>query len=764
MATVWLADDLRHDRQVALKLLHPELASSLGADRFLREIRIAARLQHPHILTVLDSGAAAGPKGGPELLWYTMPYVEGETLRARLAREGQLPLADALRIARDVAEALDHAHAHGVIHRDIKPENILLSPGHALVADFGIAAALQSPTDDTRLTETGVVLGTPHYMSPEQAAGERALDRRTDVYSLGCVLYEMLAGEPPFTGPTQQAILAKRLSAPTPRVGTVREVPPQVDEAVTRALARAPADRYGTTAELAAALDAPATTGRASRVRWRSRALVAGGLVATLVGAAVALGGRTTQRHDDAGPASAAVLPFVDLSPSKDQEYFSDGLTDELITSLSKIEGLRVAGRTSSFQFKGRNPDVRDVGRRLGVGAVLEGSVRRAGDRLRVNAQLVSAHDGYQLWSESYDRNPEDVFAVQEEIARAIVAALRVRLGAATDSALGARPTKDLDAYDLYLKGRFAWNQRTGASLHQAASWFGQAVARDSGFTRAWAGLADSYLLLPAYTGERQEDAWARARDAARRALAADPALADAHTSMAYGTMLYEWDWAGAEASFRRAIAANPNYPTAHHWYADFLTGRGRLDEALEQMQEARRLEPLSLIINAELAWVYYVMQRPAEAEAQIRQTLQLDPNFSHAYFIQGMILIQQRRPREAVASLEKAVQLGGVANHVSSALGAAYAAAGDSTAARRILGDFERRASREYVSSFSIAVIHTALGERRQAIDWLLRGIRTRDNLLTENFFDPLLDPLRSDPRYPEVLAGMGLSAPLSP
>ena len=281
MATVWLADDLRHDRQVALKLLHSELASSLGADRFLREIRIAARLQHPHILTVLDSGAAAGPKGGPELLWYTMPYVEGETLRSRLAREGQLPLADALRIARDVAEALEHAHAHGVIHRDIKPENILLSPGHALVADFGIAAALQSPTDDTRLTETGVVLGTPHYMSPEQAAGERALDRRTDVYSLGCVLYEMLAGEPPFTGPTQQAILAKRLSAPTPRVGTVREVPPQVDEAVTRALARAPADRYGTTAELAAALDAPATTvallepggglARSSRVDWSRR-------------------------------------------------------------------------------------------------------------------------------------------------------------------------------------------------------------------------------------------------------------------------------------------------------------------------------------------------------------------------------------------------------------------------------------------------------------------------------------------------------------
>ncbi len=763
MATVWLADDLRHDRKVALKLLHPELGSSLGADRFLREIRIAARLQHPHILTVLDSGAAPGPRDGQELLWYTMPYVQGETLRARLTREGQLPLADAVRIALDVAEALDYAHAQDIIHRDIKPENILLSPGHALVADFGIAAALQHPGDDARLTETGVVLGTPYYMSPEQSAGERALDRRTDVYSLGCVIYEMLAGEPPFTGPNHQAIIAKRLSAPTPRVTTVRDVPPQVDQAITRALARAPADRFATAAELAAALEAPAP-GRPAQVAGRRRALLAGGLVATLVGAGVALSGRTMRPPPAAeGPASAAVLPFVDLSPSKDQEYFSDGLTDELITSLSQIEGLRVAGRTSSFQFKGRNPDVRDVGRQLGVGAVLEGSVRRAGNRLRVNAQLVSAHDGYQLWSESYDRDPQDVFAVQEDIARAIVAALRVRLGAATDSALAARPTQDLDAYDLYLKGRYAWNQRTGTALQQAASWFGQAVARDSGFTRAWAGLADSYLLLPAYTGEPQEEAWAQARGAAHRALAADPGLADAHTSMAYGTMLYEWDWAGAEASFRRAIAANPNYPTAHHWYADFLAGRGRLDEALVQMQEARRLEPLSLIINAELAWVYYVMQRPAEAETQIRQAMQLDPNFSHAYFIQGMILIQQRRPREAVASLEKAVALGGFANHVSAAMGAAYAAAGDSTAARRTLEDFERRASREYVSSFSIAVIHTALGERGQAIDWLLRGIRTRDNLLTENFFDPLLDPLRSDPRYPEVLDGMGLEAPVS-
>ena len=766
MATVWLADDLRHDRKVAFKLLHPELASSLGPDRFLREIRIAARLQHPHILTVLDSGTAAHPDGGADLLWYTMPFVEGETLRARLSREGQLPLADALRIARDVAEALDCAHEHGVIHRDIKPDNILLGAGHALVADFGIAGALQDRDGQSRLTETGVVLGTPHYMSPEQAAGDRSLDRRTDIYSLGCVLYEMLAGEPPFTGPTQQAILAKRLSAPVPHIGTVRDVPEQVDLAVTRALARAPADRFATAAELAAALDAAATgaaptmPARATRgPAWTRRLAVAGGLIVALVGVALTVRGRGSAAPASGAPASAAVLPFVDLSPERDQEYFSDGLTDELITSLSQIRGLQVAGRTSSFQFKGQNADVRDVGRRLGVTAVLEGSVRRSGNRLRVSAQLVNASDGYQLWSQSYDRDPSDVFAVQEDIALAIVAALRVRLGSATDSVLASRPTSDLAAYDLFLKGRFAWNQRTSASLTQAASWFGQAVARDSGFVRAWAGLADTYILLPLYTGAPQAESWSRAKDAATRAIAAEPDLADAWTSMAYGTMLYEWDWAAAESLFGRAIAVNPNYPVAHHWYADFLAGRGRLDQSLRHMEQAHRLDPLALITGVELSWIYYLMDRSQEAEAQVRQVLALDPNYAHAFFILGMIQAQQGRPREAVTSLGKALELGGFNGHVAAARAAAYAAAGDRSAAEETLRDFERRATREYMSPFAFAVAYGALGQRSRGIEWLLRGVEQRDNVMSENFFDPLLDPLRLDPRYPEVLALMGLA-----
>jgi serine/threonine-protein kinase len=546
--------------------MRPDLAATLGSARFLQEIRLCARLQHPHILAVLDSGTVGQGDGGTERLWFTMPFVEGESLRARMAREGRLPLADALRIAREVADGLHYAHQHGVIHRDIKPENILLSGSHALVADFGIARALAADEErDDRLTETGTTLGTPHYMSPEQAAGERTLDARSDIYSLGCVLYEMLAGEPPFTGPNPQAILAKRLTGPAPDLGTVREIPPAVDRAVGRALARIPGDRFATAADFAADLEptaqpavAPPPAPRETLRGWPARALA---LAAVL--AIVLLVGRAVLGRDGSSGrpplASAAVLPFVDLSPGKDQEYFSDGLTEELITSLSQVEGLRVAARTSSFQFKGGSADVREVGRRLDVGAVIEGSVRKSGNRMRIAAQLVNASDGYQLWSQAYDRELTDVFTVQEEIARAIVAALRVKLGVAEGAALSAAPTRDVEAYDLYLKGRFAWNQRTAAAMTEAVKYLEQAVARDSGFARAWAALADAYILLVPYAGASRETTWPKARTAAQRALALDSTLAEAHTALAYGTMIYAWDWPAAEACFGRAFAADPD-------------------------------------------------------------------------------------------------------------------------------------------------------------------------------------------------------------
>jgi TolB-like protein/Tfp pilus assembly protein PilF len=762
MAAVYLAHDLKHERPVALKVMRPELAATLGPARFLREIRLCARLQHPHILAVLDSGTVGSTAGGTDLLWFTMPFVEGESLRGRLTREGQLPVADAVRIAREVADGLHHAHQHGVIHRDIKPENILLSGGHALIADFGIARAPGTDGEQhDRLTETGTTLGTPQYMSPEQATGERVLDPRTDIYSLGCVLYEMLAGEPPFTGPNQQAILAKRLTGTAPRPSTVREVPPAIDRTVERALARSPGDRFATAADFAAALDSaaldiPRQAPREAFGRRRAAALaVAAGLTMAVLGGYLAIRG-------DEGPApraSAAVLPFVDLSAERDQEYFSDGLTEELITSLSQIEGLRVAARTSSFQFKDRNADVREVGRSLDVGAVVEGSVRRSGSRLRVAAQLVNAEDGYQLWSQVYDRELTDVFAVQEEIARAIVQALRVELGVARSAALSKAPTRDLEAYDLYLRGRFAWNNRSAAALPQAVRYLQQAVARDSGFARAWAALADAYVLVVPYAGWSREEIWPKAKAAAQQALALDGTLAEAHTSLAYGTMIYDWDWAAAEASFRRAIAADPNYPTAHQWYADFLAGRGRLEESLREMQRAHALDPLSRIIGVELGWVYYQMGLNQEAEAQLRRTLALDPNYPHALLNLGLVFLVTGRYAEAIDTLGRAIDLGGDYDPLNAALVTSHARAGDLGTARRLLGELTARAARGEVGQFGLAIAYTGLGETDSAFAALHRAIDQRDIFLPEVFSDPLLDPLRQDPRFARILERVGLA-----
>ena len=749
MATVFLARDLKHDRPVALKVLHPELAASLGSERFQREIRLAARLQHPHILAVHDSGEDGG------LLWFTMPYVEGESLRDRLTRETQLPVEEALRIAGQAAQALEYAHQHGVIHRDIKPENLLLTRDrNTLVADFGIARGQHE--GDRRLTETGLAIGTPAYMSPEQAAADKAVDARTDVYSLGAVLYELLAGEPPFTGPTAQAIMAKRLSGPVPSLRVVRpDVPAGIDQAVRKALAPIPADRYATMEEFRAALDQPRSGEYAATLRTSRRlaAGIAAALVVTLIAAVYLRIGRHGATLDSL-PNSAAVLPFIDQSPGKDQEYFSDGLTEELTTALARLPGLRVVARSSAFQFKGATIDVRDVGQRLGVGALLEGTVRRSGNRLRVNAQLVSARDGYELWSDSYDRDLADVFQVQEDIARAITTALRIRLAGGTDSALHRRPTGDLEAYDLYLKGRFAWNQRTTATLTQAARYFEQAVARDSGFSRAWAGLADTYVLLPIYGSMPPATAWPTAKGAALRAIALDTSSAEAYTSLAYGTMLYEWDWAASERAFRRALAADSSYPTAHHWYADFLAGRDRLQEALAQMQQAQALDPLSRIIGTELGWICISLHRPDEADSALARVLRLDPNFAQAMFVQGQVRIEQKRYPEAIAAVRRALEVGGFFGHGAATLVAAYARGGDRASAVALLDSLKTRSAHEYVAPFEMAVAYGNLGDLDHAFAELDRGIRERDVLLPENFFEPLLDPLKADPRYGRVAA----------
>jgi TolB-like protein/Tfp pilus assembly protein PilF len=456
-------------------------------------------------------------------------------------------------------------------------------------------------------------------------------------------------------------------------------------------------------------------------------------------------------------PTSIAVLPFVNMSPDGANEYFSDGMTEEIITVLSKVEGLQVAARTSAFAFKGKRESVSEIGRQLRVGTVLEGSVRREGDRLRVTAQLIKVKDGYHLWAESYDRDLRDVFAVQEEIAQAIVGALRVKLNAEA-TAMVVRPTADLAAYDFYLKGRHALNQRTGVSLLRAVDCFEQAIAGDPHFAQAYAGLADAYVLLPGYSVSNSSEAWPKGRAAAARALALDSTLAEAHTTLAYGKFLFDWDWRGAEQGFRRAIALNPGYATAHHWYADYLGGRGNFEGYLEELRSAQALDPLSRQIGMEVGRALWVLRRYDEAVAQFQQVLRVDPDFAGAHLNLGRVYIEQGRLAEAVSEIGKAVKLRGRYPVDVAELARAYAVRGNRAEAQRLLVELKGRSRREYVLPVAFAIVHMALGQDGRAFDWLDRAVAEHDAWLAESIFYPTLDPLRSHPRYGALLQALGL------
>ncbi|MFN8582932.1 MAG: serine/threonine-protein kinase [Gemmatimonadaceae bacterium] len=515
MATVYLAHDLKHERDVALKVLRPEFAESLGRDRFLREIQLAAKLSHPHILPLYDSGDAG------DALFYAMPNVEGHSLRDRLATQRQLPVEEAVRIATEVAGALDHAHRRGVIHRDIKPENIMLQDGHALVADFGIGKALDDAAVDT-LTQHGMSVGTPAYMSPEQAVGD-AVDARSDIYSLGCVLYEMIVGEQPFTGHTVQAVIAKRFVQTPVDVAALREgVPRPVSRAVQKALARLPIDRYDTAALFVAQL---------SEVE-------------------------AVSAKPAAPEKSLAVLPFTNFSSDPENEFFADGVTEEILNALATIPDLRVAGRASSFSFKGKSMDLHAVGEALNVRTILEGSIRHSGQRVRITAQLSNATDGFRMWAERYDRAIDDVFVVQDEIARAIAEKLKSTL--MQNPLMSAqRAPENIGAYEAYLKGR-ALLYRRGSSLRPGLAMMEQALRLDPEYGLAWAGIADTYSILGFFGQVSSEVARTNGGKAAAKAIRFAPDLAESHCAQAIQLLNFEWDWAGAERAFKRSMELNP--------------------------------------------------------------------------------------------------------------------------------------------------------------------------------------------------------------
>jgi TolB-like protein/tRNA A-37 threonylcarbamoyl transferase component Bud32/Tfp pilus assembly protein PilF len=749
-ATVYLAQDLRHSRSVAIKVLRPELAAALGAERFLREIEIAARLTHPHILPLHDSGEAAG------FLYYVMPFVEGESLRDRLNREAQLPVEEAVRIAREVASALSYAHSHDVVHRDIKPENILLSGGEAVVADFGIARAIVAAGTET-LTDTGLTVGTPGYMSPEQATGAMRLDGRSDVYSLGCVLYEMLAGHPPFLGTTAQEILARHSLDPVPPLRTIRpELLLSLERAVLKALAKSPADRFPSAAAFGESLTQTGTPPSLARRAARLTVFVAAG-VAALVAGYVLL----TRRPGSSGePArSIAVLPFVNIGADPANEPFSDGMSEELITALAKIAELRVTARTSAFSFKGKAVDVREIGSKLNVNYVLAGSVRRAGPQLRVSAQLINAATGYHLWSDEYDRDARDVFAVQDEIARAIVGALRVKLSGAANAALVKPPTENPEAHDLYLKGRYFFAKRDSASLRKAADYFERAIQQDSSYALAWSGLGDAYSHTGVFGYVPPRAVYAKAKAAALRALALDSALAQAHTSLGFITLFYDWDWPTAGRHFDRALALDPRYPDAHLFHGWYFVATNRMEDAIREVQTAVNLDPFSSVNNARLASILFLARRYDDVLAQSRRVMELDSMFqghvgraelARAYLWLG-------RCAESLAALEGSPGLAVVMWR--GLLGYTYARCGRRAQALAELARLRAEARKgRYVSHYALAMIHAGLADNEEALAELDSAYVERAWPMFTLRVDPTFDSLRPDPRFVRLLKKVGL------
>ena len=714
MATVYLAHDVKHHREVALKVLRPELAAALGPDRFLREVEIAARLNHPHILALYDSGETNG------FLFYVMPYVAGESLRHRLEREKQLPIEEALAITRHVAAALGHAHAQHVIHRDVKPENILLYEGEAMVADFGIALAVSAAAGE-RLTQTGLAVGTPAYMSPEQAVSERALDARSDVYSLGCVLYEMLAGEPPYTGATAQVLIAKRLVDPVPAVRRLRAaVPVGVEQALTKALAKVPADRWASALAFAEALATPA-------------------------------GPR---------PPSVAVLPFLNLSADPENEYFADGITEDVIAHLSKIRALKVISRTSVMAFKQREQSLREIGARLEVATLLEGSVRRAGDRVRIVAQLIDAQADRHLWAETYDRQLTDVFAIQTDVALHIAAALEAELSPDEKSRLHKEPTGDLLAYQLYLQGRHCYFRYTEEGSRKGIEYFEQAIAKDPEYALAYAALAMVYTELGEAGAMRPDEAYARAKAASATALALDPELGEAHCMLAFIKAVCDFDWVGAEQEFKRALELTPNSADTYDLYGRMCLALERSDDALAMERRAQELDPLAH--RADVARALLRAGRYDEALQAATRALALDPHYARGHATLGWAYLKKGIVAPGLAELETAVSLSPGDTLWLAQLGQAYGIAGNLEKAREVLRQLEELSRQRFVSPYHMAVVYTGLGEQDRAIDWLERAYEGRSGPVYSIKGSFLFTALRAHPRFVALLKRMNLSREL--
>jgi TolB-like protein/Tfp pilus assembly protein PilF/predicted Ser/Thr protein kinase len=757
MGVVYKALDTKLDRHAAIKILPPHLGADREAvARFIQEAKTASALDHANIGTIYEIDDTAEGE-----TFIAMAYYEGETLRDRIDG-GRLNKEEALDIARGIAEGLGRAHESSIIHRDVKPSNILITGhGEVKIIDFGLAKLVGT----TKLTRAGSLLGTAAYMSPEQATGEE-IDHRADIFSLGVILYEMLSGERPFRGEHEAALLYEIVhEEPLPLSSLVPGIDPGIDLILRKAMAKRPDERYGHIGELIEDLESvmeggpAAVAGAADRAGGRVRrgryALAGWAAVLLAVAAAVVLylmlwrGGTID---------SIAVLPLENLSRDEREEYFVSGMTDELISRLARVGGLKVISRTSVMRYRDSTKPLPEIARELKVAAVLNGSVLRVGDRVRIAVELIHAGTDRSIWAESYERDISDVLRLQSEVAQDVAHKIMSRLTEADEEHLKTVPPVTIEAHEDYLKGRYYLNVRTPEALMAGLEHFESSIEKDSGFAPAYAGMADAYILLAGYSVQDPGMNYEKAREAALSAIEIDEKLAEAHASLAIVRWHYEWDFDEAEREFKQALSLNENYTTAYHWYSLYLTFSGRFDEAISQIRMAQSVDPVSLIVNAAVGLVYYYAKRYDEALEQSLMTLEMNDRFFPAYTVLGRVYTIEGMPDEAIDAFETVIELSGRRSSALALLAHPLSSSGRDDEAIGLYEELLERSKTEYISPFDMAILTMALGREDETLDWLERAFEERAFDIMSMQSEPLFDDLHGDARFVELSRRIGL------